>query len=300
MLQKVEIHCAEMHYAIIANPTSGTTSIDQKRLALSKPAEILNARIYGLESMTPDEFVDRAREVATCCEVLVVAGGDGTLSDIINSVDISQTKIAYLPMGTGNSMRYALRYEGALTDIAATIKNGRIRRYDLINCDEKRRAITVSIGIEAAAIRLRDEYLARGNSYGFKTYLKAVLNAYFGEYRRVGATITIDDATFQVKDLLTLMIVKQPYYGFGMKVVPDARLDDRQLHILTINSGILKCALGAATAFTIGNRIGSYRSGRRVTVQLEKPLAMQMDGNLGWVSDTFTFSVLPNALRIKH
>lgn len=289
-----------MRYAIIANPASGTTSIDQKYSALSKPAKILNARIYGLEDMTPDDLADRARKVATACEVLVVAGGDGTLSDIINSVDMSQTAIAYLPMGTGNGMRHALRYKGRLADIATTIKKGRIRRYDLINCDNKRCAITVSIGIEGAAIRLRDEYRGQGTTSGFKTYLKAVLNSYVREYRRVAAFITIDDATFQIRNLLTLMIVKHPYYGFGMKVVPGARLDDRRLHILYINSGIFNCTLGAATSFTIGNRVGNYRSGRKVTVQLEKPLAVQMDGNLGRVSDTFTFSVLPNALRIKH
>jgi diacylglycerol kinase family enzyme len=37
-------------------------------------------------------------------EVIVVAGGDGTFSDVINAIDTSRTPVAYLPLGSGNAM----------------------------------------------------------------------------------------------------------------------------------------------------------------------------------------------------
>jgi len=287
-----------MRYAIITNPVSGKMTVDQKLSALGKAAEILDAEIHGLDTVTADDFVQCARELATRCDVLVTAGGDGALSDIINSIDTTRTSIAYLPLGTGNAMRYALKYKGSLTDIAMRIKDGKIHEYDLIDCDEKIRAFMISVGIEGTIIRLRNQYVAQGAA-GFKTYFRSVVNSYFKEYKRTTARVTVDDAMFEVKNLLSLLVVKQPYYGFGMNVVPRARFNDRQLHISCINSGLFESVIGGITAFTIGNRIGQYRTGRQLTVELERPLTMQIDGNEGWNADSFTFTVLPNALKIK-
>jgi diacylglycerol kinase family enzyme len=95
------------------------------------------------------------------------------------------------------------------------------------------------------------------------------------------------------------MVVKQPYFGFGMKVVPKARFDDGQLHVLCVNTGLIKTVIGGITAFSFGNRIGQYRTGQRLTVSLERPMALQIDGNEGWESDEFQFTVLPHGLKIK-
>jgi diacylglycerol kinase (ATP) len=114
--------------------------VDQKRSALAKAAEILNADIQGLDAASAEDFTNCARDLADRDKVLVVAGGDGTFSDIINSVDTRKTVIAFLPLGTGNALRHALRYKGNLVDIARRISEGKIHQFDLINCDEKRRA----------------------------------------------------------------------------------------------------------------------------------------------------------------
>jgi len=287
-----------MRYAIIANPASGTMTVDQKRATLENAAKILAAEIHGLDTTTAEEFSQCAQDLIPRCDVLVAAGGDGTLSDIINAVDTAEAPIAYLPLGTGNAMAHALKYRGKLVDIATRIRNGKIHEYDLINCDEKRRAFTASVGIESTVLRLRNQYVAQGAT-GFKTYVKATIDSYLKEYKRPNAKLLIDGAMYEVKNLLSLMVVKHPFYGFGMNVVPKARFHDRQLHIVWINSGLLQSAVGVITAFTIGNRTGQYRTGRQLTVTLDRPLVFQNDGNEGWVSDAFSFTVLPSAVKIK-
>ena len=72
-----------MRYAIITNPVSGKMTAEQKRAALAQAAEILDTEIHGLDTTTAEEFGQCARELATRCDVLVAAGGDGTFSDII-------------------------------------------------------------------------------------------------------------------------------------------------------------------------------------------------------------------------
>jgi diacylglycerol kinase family enzyme len=287
-----------MRYSIITNPVSGTMTAEQKCAALAQAAEILDTQIHGLDTTTAEEFGQCARELASRCDVLVTAGGDGTFSDIINAIDTIQTPVGFLPLGTGNALGHALQYKGDLAEIAVRIKNSEIRQYDLINCDQKRRAFTSSVGIEGTIIRLRQHYLARGGT-GFKTYFRAVLRSYFKNYQRASATITLDGDTFEVANLLTLMVVKQPYYGFGMKVVPRARFDDRQLHILCVSSGLMKTVLGGTAAFIIGNRTGEYRTGGELSVNLDRQLVLQTDGDEGWAADSFSFTILPKALKIK-
>ena len=289
---------AKIHYAIIANPASGQKSIAQKHSVLVRAAEILNAEIHGLDTTTSEDFCQYAKELANCCDVLVIAGGDGTLSDIINSIDTAQKPVAFLPLGTGNAMKHALNYKGSVAEIAMRIRDGEIHQYDLINCQGKERGFILSVGIEGKIIQLRDEYLALGHT-GFKTYLGAFISAFFGKYKRTTAEITIDDTSFVMKNLLSLIIVKQPYYGFGMKVVPRARFDDRLLHILSINSRLSECAIGVATSFTGGNRIGQYRTGHQLDVKLKRPLTLQIDGKQAWEASAFIFTILPKALKIK-
>lgn len=288
-----------MRYAIITNPVSGKMSADQKLSALAKPAKILNAEIHGLDTVTAEEFGQCARALARKCDVLVGVGGDGTLSDVINSINTEQTTIAYLPLGSGNSIGYALDFKGSLAEMAMRIKEGRIHEYDLISCDGKRRVFMSSMGIEGIILRLRDQYLAQGAT-GLMVYLRSVLKAYFKEYKRVQAEVTLDGFTFVVRNLLSLMVCKQPYYGYGMKILPRARFDDGMLHILSINSGLFGCIVGAVTSLTTGNRVGRYCAGRQLAVKLEYPLDLQVDGNIGWESDAFSFSVLPKALKIKY
>jgi diacylglycerol kinase (ATP) len=287
-----------MRYAIITNPISGRMTVHQKRAALGEAASILNAEIFGLDTATTDDLAQCARELAARFDVLVTAGGDGTFSDIINAIDTARTPVAFLPLGSGNAMRHALNYRGSMTDIATRIRKGKIHECDLINCGKKKRAYLVSVGIEGSIISLRERYLTQGST-GFKAYALAVLHSYFREYKRTVAKITTDERTFEVKNLLSFMVVKQPYYGYGMKVVPKARFNDRRLHMLCVNSGLLKCFLAAASAFTIGNRTGIYQSGQHVTIALERALMMQADGNAAWSGDAFTFSVLPSAMKIK-
>ena len=287
-----------MRYAIITNPIAGKMGVDRKRSLLAEAAEILNAEIEGLDTQTVLDFRQCAKDLSTKCDVLVAAGGDGTLSDVINAVDTSKIPIAFLPLGTGNAMQHALNYKGNLSDIARRIRKGEVREYDLVNCDDKIRGFMTSIGVEGTIIRVSGRYRARGAS-GFMAYFKAVLNAYFKEYKRVVARIVVDDAVLEMKDLLSIMVVKQPYYGFGMKVVPKARFDDGQLHTLCINAGLVKAVLGGLTAFSFGNKVGRYRACRRLTVNLDRPAALQIDGNEGWESDEFHFTVLQGGLKIK-
>jgi diacylglycerol kinase (ATP) len=286
-----------MRYSIITNPASGNLSVLRRRSLLADAARILQAGVHGLDTTSKEEFLACVRSLAASCDVLVVAGGDGSLSDVINAIATKEKPIAYIPLGSGNAMGHALHLRGRIAEQAMRIREGQIREFDLVQCDERRLAYMVSIGLEGAVIRRRDEFKARGHR-GIRAYLMALLFTYFMDFRGTRATILTDGQSYETGALLSVMIMKQPYYGYGLKVMPEARLDDRRLHVRVLHKGLISSLAGGAMSLTVGNRLGFHQTGERVSVALEEPLLMQTDGDVAWEAKEFHFKVLPKALRM--
>jgi diacylglycerol kinase family enzyme len=288
-----------IRYAILANPSSGNLSLQRRYALLKQAADLLAADVHGLDTASAEEFSQCAREQAERCDVLVVAGGDGTFSLAINAVATPSTALAFLPFGTGNALTYALGYRGGTEAIAARIRAGRMHSCDLIDCGGRKKGFMVSLGIDGAQIRLYEKYRRRGYR-GLNAHIRAGLRAYFKDYRPAGAWITVDNASRRIRRLTSFMVVKQPFFGMGLQAVPRARWSDGRLHTLTLASGLPGIVGGLSTGFTIGNRCGNYRFGKSASVRLTSPLTLQIDGDPGWSADQFTFSVLPGAIRLKY
>ena len=290
---------AAHRFCILANPASGSQPRNQRYALLKRAAAILGAEVHGLDTASADQFAQCARERAERWENLVVAGGDGTFSLVLNAVDLPAVTLAFLPFGTGNALTHALSYRGGIESISARIAAGHSHSCDLIDCDGRRKAFMVSLGLDGCAIELYEAYKRRGYR-GLNAHLRAGLRAAFKEFRPTGGKIVVDGEARRVKKLHSLMVVKQPYFGMGLKVVPGARWGDGYLHSRAISSGLAGISGGLLTGFTIGNRAGEYRRGKQLTALLDAPLPLQVDGEVGWTSDRFTFRSLPGILRMRY
>ena len=286
-------------FCLLANPASGSLPFQVRYRRLKTAAAILGAEIHGLDTDSAEAFAQCAREQAQGCDVLVVAGGDGSFSLVMNSVDLSATALAYLPFGTGNALTHALGYRGDMAAVAARLKSAPIRNCDLIDCDGRRTAFMASLGIDGCAIQLYEAYKQRGYR-GLNAHLRAGLRAAFKAYRPTHGRIRVDGEVRKVRNLYSFMVVKQPYFGMGLKVMPAAQWEDGRLHTRSIASGPLGIAAGLVTSATIGNRVGAYRRGQAASVTLEAPLALQIDGEPGWTSDRFNFRVVPGGLHLLY
>ena len=288
-----------MKFAIIANPKAGRMNTGQKKSQLQAAGKELDASVYGLNTGSPESFVKRAVEVSAHCDVLVVAGGDGTFASIVNALYPNHLSLAYLPLGTGNALRHALGYRGNLVEIARLIRRGRPHIYDLIQCEGKRLAFMASVGLDGTAVRLWTRYRQLGVS-SHRAYLMATLKAYLITYRPGPAKCTIDSTTYTIDKLLSLAVVKQPYFGMGIKVAPHANWSDGQLHAVWLPAKWYQSVIGVTTSITIGNRAGTYRTGKRVIISSKNPLTLQVDGELGLTKRTFSFEVVPKVLTLWH
>jgi diacylglycerol kinase (ATP) len=288
-----------MRYGIIVNPAAGTASLEAKRRIIGRAAEILGpgTLVRGWESASAHDLCESARDIAAGVDVLVVAGGDGTFSDVVNAVD-PRTVLSFIPLGSGNAWRKTLGLAAYPGRIAVGIRDGRRRELDLVLCDGERKGVFASVGLEGHVLSERRRYLDSGTA-GFSAYWRATARSLLGGYKRKDARVEIDGQAAEVRGLTTLIVSKTPYYGYAFKIVPQARVDDGHLHVLIARTGLMGTLAAIVTSFLGGNRIGEYRRARSVAVTTHEDAYLQVDGNLARQGRDFRFEILPKALLVR-
>lgn len=287
-----------MKFAIVANPKSGPASVARKRDALNKAAQILGPGtiVAGLDTTCREDFLRCAAELGQEVDVLVVAGGDGTISDVFNTLP-QEIVLSYLPFGSGCALQHALGLPPQMTRAAKRISEGQVHTYDLILCDGRRKAFMASVGLEGSVLNRR-EAIQKTGIRGPQAYALATIGSFFADMERTHMTITVDGETLSVPDAITTIVTKIPYYGYKMKIVPDAVFDDGRLHLLVLNSNWGEIVQSLATSFMEGNRGGTYRTGLRIEITAQQDRYAQTDGTLYRKGRTFLFEVLPGILKM--
>jgi diacylglycerol kinase (ATP) len=282
---------------MIVNPTAGPANAKRKMQTLQAVQKILgDCEIQGMDTRSREELMACAAELARKVEVLIVAGGDGTMSDVINAMN-GDTILSFLPFGSGCALRYALDLPPQLTRVARRIKEGRLHQFDLILCDGVRKAFMGSIGLEADILNRR-ESLRESGINGPPAYAMATFGSLLANLERTDMSILLDGEELSVPNAVTAIVTKIPYYGYKMKVVPNAVFDDGYLHLLAINSAWAELLGGMANAFLYENKLGIYRKAREIRITMPRERHAQLDGNLYRRGTTFHFEVLPGALRM--
>jgi diacylglycerol kinase family enzyme len=296
-VQQYEV-APEVRFGIVANPKSGSSSAARKRDILNKVAQVLGPGtiVAGLDTTCREDFLRCAAELGQKVDVLIVAGGDGTISDVFNALP-PEIVLSYLPLGSGCALQHALGFPPQMTRIAKRMCEGQLRTYDLILCDGRRKAFMASVGLEGSVLNRR-EAIQKTGIRGPQAYALATIGSFFADMERTDMTITVDGETVVVPDAITAIVTKIPYYGYKMKIVPNAVFDDGRLHLLALNSGWARMVQNLADSFMEGNRGGIYRTGLKMEIATQQERYAQTDGTLYRKGRTFQFEVLPGALRM--
>jgi len=282
---------------MLVNPTAGGTNAGRKARTLKAVQDILgDCEIRGLDTRSREEFLQCGADLAREVEVLIIAGGDGSFSDAVNALD-ENTVFSYLPLGSGCALGYALDLPPQLTRAARKIKDGQLRHLDLILCDGRRKAFMSSIGIEGDIINRR-EVLRESGITGPQAYAMATFGSFFADLERSDTSILLDGQELFVPSAVTVIVTKIPYYGYKMKVVPNAVFDDGYLHLLAVNSSWGGIVQSLANAFLNENKLGIYRKACEIQVSMQRERYAQIDGNIYRKGTSFQFKVLPKVLKM--
>lgn len=214
----------------------------------------------------------------------IAVGGDGTLFDLINGLDLDEKhsfKIAMIPLGTGNDFVKSLGKNIEIDSIIKNILTNKTRLVDVGKVNDSYFMNSCTFGIDGPITQKTEQYkkvLPGKAAYLMSTIVTAM------KYKSSKIKVTIDSEVIE-KKILTLAVCNGNYIGGGMEICPYAKPDDQLLDICLIESVNPLKILKEVKKIYSGdlNTIDEvhYYKGRNVTVEsLEGFVLINADGNI--------------------
>lgn len=248
--------------ACVALTAAGITLTEKH--GLTDPAELIPT-------------VDRA--VKAGAKMVIVGGGDGSLSCTVDSLVGSDCVYGILPLGTANSFARTLGIPLDLDGAVRVIATGQRKRIDLGMIDGDYFANCAAVGIspliaETVPHNLK-KVLGRVGYLGWAAYQMTRFKPFQLSITRNGETETI--AALEVR------IANGPYHG-GAELVDDAAVDSGEIVIQAVVGRTRAYLLWSwlATILKLRSRKHTTREfhGREMRVVTDPPLSISIDGEV--------------------
>jgi diacylglycerol kinase (ATP) len=223
-------------------------------------------------------------------EVVVAAGGDGTVNEVVNGIGdaeggFERVALGVIPLGTANVFARELKIPLRVRSAWAVLRRGQVRRVDVVRAEygvsggrESRLFIQVAgAGLDARAVELVDWGLKK--RAGFLAYVVAGVKA-LGE--RHPELVVTGDGREQRGELV--LFGNGACYGGPFRLIPSAGLSDGKVGYRIFPRASWGTALRVVGRLVTGRFsgvAGSVEGGARVVeVRSEGRVPVELDGDV--------------------
>jgi diacylglycerol kinase family enzyme len=250
---------------------------------------------------TPDEagagLARRALE--TGADLVIAAGGDGTVRACAEAVAGTDVPLAIVPCGCANLTAVALGVPHRLEAAIEVALRGQDRRIDLAAADGALFTAMAGIGLDAAVVGATPRAAKR--MAGWPAYAAAAT----GQLLRPPATFTIrlDDGQPFSRVARSVTVGNSGRLPGGFPIMPAARLDDGLLDVVILApAGLLGWASVGLRVVARSRhddaQLERHRA-RRVEITADADLPRQADGEMIGSARSLTVVVRPGVLRVR-
>jgi YegS/Rv2252/BmrU family lipid kinase len=250
---------------------------------------------------------------------IIACGGDGTINEVANGIleTGEDVELGVLPSGTGGDFRRSLNIPQGTREAASALRTGNTKRVDVGRAtfhdhdgnEVSRFFLNVSSVGLAASIIERVKTSAVGNWLpvaGFRgkaSFAVSTLQEVIG-IQHAEINVRIDDSDEHMISTINFCIANARYFGGGMFIAPDAKLDDGYFDVINIGDiGTMKILLNAYTLYR-GTHLSlpEVRSRRARRIEISAPgdaeIHLETDGELPGKLPA-VYEILPKALSIR-
>ena len=168
-------------------------------------------------------------------ELIVAAGGDGTVNEVVNGIGRSGVALGVLPLGTANVFARALGVPLELNAAWKVIERGRTLAIDLpvakFGGAERYFVELAGVGFDAVVVRTASWELKK--KIGPLSYVWAGMKAVSRKHTDV--EVVLDNAAPRARGAAVL-IGNGRFYGGPFELFPEAKLDDGRLDVCVFES----------------------------------------------------------------
>ncbi|MDE6077569.1 MAG: diacylglycerol kinase family lipid kinase [Muribaculaceae bacterium] len=250
---------AQRQALLVVNPVAGTRS---KRGLSETVIERLAAQGIAVESVMTEgrghasELA--ARAVRDGLDMVIAAGGDGTVNEVANTLSNTVVPLGIIPLGSGNGLARSLGIPQDVGEALNIIEQGHVMRCDRGMVNGLPFYCTFGVGFDAAV----SEKFAGMKRRGRSTYVRSVLQEFIN-YKSEPYAISINGSVITERAFL-IAVANASQYGNNAYIAPHAKLSDGLLDLIVIHDGsplsAVKMGVDLLTGFLDRNtRIESFR-----------------------------------------
>lgn len=239
--------------------------------------------------------------VAEGHDLVVVGGGDGTVTSAAGLLAGTEIMLGVLPLGTANDFARTLEIPSGLTEACAVIADGKVVDVDLGRANGEPFLNVASVGLSVGVTEALSPRLKR--HVGPLAYGIATVQAY-ARHQPFRARLEFpegDHEPMELEDLLQVAVGNGRHYGGGNMVSPMAGIDDHTLDVYAILAAPLREHVKIARLLKDGSFIEHDRvyhlATRQVRLVTEPALSVNLDGEIAAVTPA-DFSVQRNAVHV--
>lgn len=259
----------------------------------------------------PNHAVELAQEAAVAgYDIVAAAGGDGTISDVVNGLYLankSDVKLGVIPIGSGNDLAWDL---GISTDIETAVSrlfNGEIVKIDIGRIEDeygRSRVFDNNLGIGFdATVVIETETITR--LHGFLKYLLAVIRTIIFSYDTPHVHLQFDDEKREQETLFIAFGLGRRHGG-GFFITPDAKHGDNLIDSCTVDPvnrlTMIRMLLSVMRGTHTTAKFVTMRQNETIVVQADRPLPIHVDGEMfAYPKDNVrqvTIQSLPAAIEV--
>jgi diacylglycerol kinase (ATP) len=289
---------------VIVNPSSGGGRAGRAEASVAAVFAEHNRSAKFVRSRSAADIREQAaRAAADGTHYVVALGGDGTLHHVIEGVIGTNVVVGFFPAGNGNDIARALGIPNHPVEAAKAFLQSTPRAVDVVRVRSNGGGVSYFIGAGGLGMDAEAAHLANTRFQAWpKTsrYLVGMLQAYFGG-RLWNLSAKIDDVAW-TGEILFAAVANGNSYGSGLRIAPQAQMDDGWLDIVLVGQvRFLRLLKAIPIVLTSGDlrefpEVQRFRC-RKITMETDRVARIHGDGeNLG--ESPAEFEVLPGAVRI--
>ena len=259
--------------------------------------QLLGFNLLEESTDKPHQLPDLIRKYRSRVDLVIVAGGDGTLNASVEGLIDTKLPLGILPLGTANDLARTLGIPESIPEACQVIANGKLEQIDLGWVNGKHFFNVASLGLSVQITQQLDKEVKRRwgvLAYGI-TALQVVLQT-----RPFGAEIRLNGNSMRVKTV-QIAVGNGRYYGGGMVVADNATINDRILDLYSLEIRHWWEMLPLLPAIRQGKQ-GKFPSvrilqGQEFEISTRRPRPINTDGEI----TTYTpakFRLIPQALSV--
>ncbi|MBQ8451764.1 MAG: diacylglycerol kinase family lipid kinase [Clostridia bacterium] len=218
-----------MNAVFIYNPESGQSKISKNINKIKKTLQIKFGDVEFIETTHSGHAKEIAEMLGETLDYLFVAGGDGTIHEIINGIAELKKRpiIGYIPTGTVNDFARSLSISRNLDKALNTIVNGKPTEIDIMKFND-----SYSVYVYGTGIFTKTSYSTKRTKkriFGKLAYVFSGLKEIFHSYP-IKATLKTNGC--EITETCSLVLVINSRSVGGFKFNKHAKLDDGKADIV--------------------------------------------------------------------